>query len=215
MASLLKRELEEIKTAKEHMTYVPTASERVEDNFEELVMLFSRASSAHVLTGDAQMFTIVQKKFLNVMAGIGFVAMLFFVGMCFYSAAIDPGKPVKWLVAVGAAILIVVYLKWGKSTTGVYTGITVDRYRKTITVTNNHIIRKYFIAPQVLYFDEITGLRNELKTIKGKGHERSWQNIYAETQSKSIPILALPGGPMYWLNHDVFMTCLMRIIRAK
>lgn len=215
MSSLLSRELQEIKTAKEHMAYVPTASEKVEDNFEELVMLFGRASSAHVLSGDAQMFTVVQKKFLNVMAGIGFAGMLFFAGMCFYSAIQDPGNVLKWALAIGFVLFMLGYFKWGRSTTGVYTGITVDRYQKTITVTNNHIIRKYFIAPQVLYFDEITGLRNELKTIKGKGHSRSWMNIYAETQSKSIHIIALPGGPMYWLNHDVFMTCLMRIIRAK
>jgi hypothetical protein len=212
MFSRLKKEWREIVTGEEHMTYVPPDSDELAVNFGELKKLIARSGSQHRLEGDDQDFSIRPGRHFAFLTLLAFVFALLFItwGMtCLLSGPFLP-EGALGLVVTGIGI----YMLISRSPVHNYLGMRVNSHAKILTIFDDNLLRRHFVAPVEIEFGAVRDIWAVKQSIRGKGTTYLWQKIYIRHDGGQLQITALPCGSLAYVNHEVFMTCFLRIVRA-
>jgi hypothetical protein len=211
MFNRIKKEWKEIRHAEEHMAYVPPNTDDVETNFHEIKKLIERTGSQHRLEGDAWDFTIRQAKHFTYMTVLAILIALLFIFLGLAVLLSSPFEPEGMLALV--FIGIGAYTLMARSSTGNYWGLRVNSHTRTLTVFDDNLLRRHFVPIEEIAFDEIEKVWAVERNILGSELTYTWQKIYIAYGNKQRQIFALPCGSLVYINHHVFMTRLMQIIK--
>lgn len=205
MIKQIKKELDELENHQEHMDFVPKDSLNLKDNFNELVKLTTRTNARFKVNGDYRSF-VIQSKSDNIIIGISLIVILFFPTVLLYQ---NFNAPIYWFVEFALLTVIFLFLRYYPSTNN----IEVNSYEKTIKINSNNLIGKYIIPTIDISFNSFTEFTFKAKSIKGKGMTNHFNRIYISYDDQTRPLIDLPNGPFYYVNHRTFIDCLTKIIK--
>src|SRR5690625_2968501 len=205
MIKQIKKELDELENHQEHMDFVPKDSLNLKDNFNELVKLTTRTNARFKVNGDYRSF-VIQSKSDNIIIGISLIVILFFPTVLLYH---NFNAPIYWFVEFALLTVIFLFLRYYPSTNN----IEVNSYEKTIKINSNNLIGKYIIPTIDISFNSFTEFTFKAKSIKGKGMTNHFNRIYISYDDQTRPLIDLPNGPFYYVNHRTFIDCLTKIIK--
>ena len=187
------------------MDFVPKDSLNLKDNFNELVKLTTRTNARFKVNGDYRSF-VIQSKSDNIIIGISLIVILFFPTVLLYQ---NFNAPIYWFVEFALLTVIFLFLRYYPSTNN----IEVNSYEKTIKINSNNLIGKYIIPTIDISFNSFTEFTFKAKSIKGKGMTNHFNRIYISYDDQTRPLIDLPNGPFYYVNHRTFIDCLTKIIK--
>jgi hypothetical protein len=205
MFKQIKKELEDINNYKEHINSVPHDSLNPQDNFDELVKLTTRTNARFKVNGDSKKF-VIQAQSDNIVIGICLITILFFPTLGLYK---NLTNPIYWLVEFGILVVFFLFFRYYPSTNN----IEVNSYEKTIIISSNNLIGKFIIPTIDISFKDFTKFTFKETSISGKGMTSNFNRIYICYNGQTRPIIDLSNGPLYFINHRIFMICLTRIIK--
>jgi len=205
MIKQIKKELDELENHQEHMDFVPKDSLNLKDNFNELVKLTTRTNARFKVNGDYRSF-VIQSKSDNIIIGISLIVILFFPTVLLYQ---NFNAPIYWFVEFALLTVIFLFLRYYPSTNN----IEVNSYEKTIKINSNNLIGKYIIPTIDISFNSFTEFTFKAKSIKEKGMTNHFNRIYISYDDQTRPLIDLPNGPFYYVNHRTFIDCLTKIIK--
>lgn len=209
----LKKEWQQMRTGDEHMAYTPPDTDDPETNFLEIKKLMERYGSQHSIQGDACFFTIGLEPHHHMLTVLNVLMALFFIVIGLIGA-FRYDEPSDWFIIIYFWAMAVFMLAY-RSKLGSYIGITVDSHSRLITVFDDNLIRRHYRPEEYIAFDSVHKLWSEEKYV-GRHHFSTfrWNKIYLDHDLGTTQIMALPLTPAA-VNHEVFMTCLMRIIKKQ
>jgi hypothetical protein len=205
MIKQFKKEFDEIKNHQEHMEYVPQKSLNPEENFDELIKLTTRTNARFNVIGDYKHF-IIQSKSNNVIIGISLLVILFFPTILLYQNLTDP---MYWLVEFSILAVISFFTRYYSTTNN----IEINTYDKSIKITSNNLLGRYMIPALNIPFKNFTDFTFKAKSIKGQGMTNHFNRVFICYNDQTRPIIDLPNGPFYYVNHRTFIACLTTLIK--
>lgn len=206
MIRQIKKEWNELRNQKEHMEYVPLHPLTSTKCFEELIKLTNRTNARFKVEGDSKSF-VIRANSDNVILGFSLILLLFFPTVLLYQNYKDP---VYWFAELGIIALILIYIRYSTTTNN----IEVNTYDKTIKIQSNNFIGKHIIPSVSILFDDFTNFTVKAKSTKGKGLTNHFNRVYINYNNLTRPLIDLPNGPFYFVNHKVFMSSLTLIIKG-
>ncbi len=205
MIRQIKKEWHELRNQKEHMEYVPQHPLTSANCFDELIKLTSRTNARFKVEGDYKCF-VIRAKADNIVIAFSLILLLFFPTVLLYQNYKDP---VYWFAELGIIALILIYIRYSPTTNN----IEVNTYDKTIKIQSNNLIGKHIIPSVSILFDDFTNFTFKAKSTKGKGLTNHFNRVYINHNNLTRPLIDLPNGPFYFVNHTVFMYSLTQIIK--
>jgi hypothetical protein len=134
------------------------------------------------------------------------IVILFFPTVLLYQNFTDP---IYWFVELALLTLIFLFLRYYPSTNNT----EVNSNEKTIKINSNNLIGKSIIPTLDISFNNFKEFTFKAKSIKGKGMTNHFNRIYISYDDQTRPLIDLPNGPFYYVNHRTFMNCLTKIIK--
>lgn len=204
MIKRLQRELDEIKDSQGHMFSEGIDSDKPKDNFLTLIDLSRRVNSRFKIVGDLRNFRVVMHKPDNYIYAVSlFVFFLYSILIL----VLNEGATFFWNLTLFSIIITSIYYLFFPFTKN----LQIDTLSKEINYTTKNIFGKQLRSKQIS-FQDFDGFTYELKKTSGIMSGK-FNRIYFHTNKDKFEIVDLVCGPIYFINHNIFMTSLTRIIK--
>lgn len=183
----------------EHMDYVPPFSRDPKVNLDEIIKLSTRAHAKFTVIGDHRNF-VIRGHSDNILIG---VCLLVFIILPTAYLLQNYENILSWIIEFSVLALIYITFRFAPSTYN----MEVNPYDKKINISSNNLIGRYFRPEIIISFNEFKEFTS--KEISGK---MNWNRISISYRNKKMQLINLPNGPFVFINHNIFMDCLTRII---
>ncbi|MCD6012038.1 MAG: hypothetical protein K0Q79_1900 [Flavipsychrobacter sp.] len=209
MFERLKKELRELNSTESHMEEEPILSRDNNSLLLQLVDLSKRTSSNFTVYGKAENFTL-KTPASNGATIIFFLFLSFFPTMFFINHIIGFLSLLAFILL--ALIVVVLLIKFlGKTCHN----IEIDSILKLVTIKNNNIIGRYLEEQKIVDFTAVKEISSKIIGISGAGGvpRKEYNRIVLKTTDGNVlPLIDLNAGPYIYINHKIFMGCIMQII---
>jgi hypothetical protein len=196
----LRKELDELKNTEEHLEGGAIDSVTPKDNFVELFNLSQRTNSRFKINGDFRCFTLAISYLGNYIGWVLWLILTGYVAIMIQSI----NTTIEWIFAAIIVIPTILLTLFGSPKSS----LKIDSITKEITFTSNNFIG-ISLKHKILHFREFDHFFSKTKTTKGARFNR----VYLQTENEKFKIIDLVFGPIYFVNHNIFMTSLTRIIK--